>query len=85
MVDTAAMYWIYWRGREAFAASRECRRRSRTACHEAQSLHLRLAALQQQLDDEMARARKARAGARALPVQPASPRRVRACIQSQAD
>jgi hypothetical protein len=57
MVDTAAIYWLYWRGRKAFAASRECRRRSRVACHEAQSLHLQLAALQQQLDAELSLSR----------------------------
>ena len=74
MVDTAAMYWIYWRGREAFAASRECRRRSRTACHEAQSLHLRLMALHQEIDAEVSRARQQRGDAHAVPRR-LSPRR----------
>ena len=74
MVDTAAMYWVYWRGREAFAASRECRRQSRTACQEAQSLHLRLAEVQHQISTEMSRARKRRGPRRSVRQAPA-PRR----------
>lgn len=60
MVDTAAMYWVYWRGRKAFAASRESRRRFRTACHEAQSLHSRLTELQHEIAAEVSRARQQR-------------------------
>jgi hypothetical protein len=58
MVDEGTVYWVYWRGRQAYAASRESRRRCRTACHEAESLRLQLVTLRDEVNDEVSRARR---------------------------